>query len=490
MAVFNKNIDMTIAFSYLDKVLHLPIGHFEQYKTGDFTSRLEDVYKIRNILSDVVVTLFMDSFMVVIVGGVLFFQSSLLLMVSLFFIALSTLCVLLFIRLYKKHYQKLAVENAEAHSYTIEILSGFKLIKALNAENIIFQRFHEKQTNVISSVYKLNILGNIQSFLYSLINGWSGNVLFWIGSYAILQDTLTLGTLISFNSLLSYFTGPLHRLLGIQKNIQEALIAFNRVNDMFKTKQDTVKKIKYITPSKIYGNITITNLSFEYQEHKPILKNISMHIHSGDRIAIVGPTGCGKTPLIQLILKYYDCKQGSIFIDDHNILDIDSACLRGKIGYVPQDIFLFSDTIAHNIAIQKPEASLEEIIAVSKKAGIHAFIEKLPDRYNTMLPERGASLSGGQRQKIALARSLIGNPDLLIFDEPTSNLDTISEHQLNAVLDTLQNDNKTSIIIAHRLSTIIHCTTIFVMDDGMLIEYGTHKELLNKDGLYAALWKE
>jgi ATP-binding cassette, subfamily C, bacteriocin exporter len=489
MAVLNKNIDNTVSLSYLDKVLQLPIGHFEKYKTGDFTSRLEDLQKMRSVMSDIIVTLFMDSLMVIIIGIILFFQSSLLFFISLFFILISTLCFILFIDLYNKYYNKLASYNADLRSYVIELLSGFKIVKALNAESVIFNRYHNKQKCLNDLIYKLNILENIQIFLYSLVNGWSGNILFWIGSYAIFQDKLTIGILISFNTLLAYFTGPLHRLLGIQKRIQEAIISFNRVNNIIKTTNEQKEEFKYIKPLKINGSIKITNLSFGYKEDKLILKNINMDIKKGERIAIVGPTGCGKTTLIQLILQYYTYENGSIIIDGNNILDIDPKYLRSRIGYVPQDIFLFSDTVANNITIQKPDATLENIIDVSKKAGIHKFIEKLPDRYNTILTERGTTLSGGQRQQIALARSLINNPDLLIFDEPTSNLDTISEQQLNEILDNLRNEQKTSIIVAHRLSTIINCTNIFVMEEGKIIESGNHKNLLEKAGLYANLWK-
>lgn len=490
IAVFNKNINLNISFSYISKVLQLPIGHFEKYKTGDFISRLEDIQKIQYILSDIVMTLFIDSFMVIILGIVLFFQSSVLFIVSALFIILSTLIFILFMKFYKKSYQKLNEENADTRSYIIELLSGFKLIKALNAEKILFQRFYKKQTNLTTSLYKINIMSAGQSLLYGLTRGWGNNILFWIGSYYILQDTLTIGTLLSFNTLMTYFMNPLYRLLSIQKGVQEAVISFNRVNSILKTDTDTgaIEKL-YSTPSKIHGNISINNLTFEYEYNKPILKNITMEIHKGDRIALVGQSGCGKTTLVQLLLQYYSCNGGTIFIDDYNILDIDPNYLRSRIGYVPQDIFLFSDTIANNISLQKPDASLEEIIEVSKKSGCHEFIEKLPERYNTVLSERGTSLSGGQRQKIAIARSLIGAPDLLIFDEPTSNLDTISEHQLNTILDNLSYNNTTCIIIAHRLSTVINCTNIFVMNDGMIMEHGTHKELINMDGLYAALWK-
>jgi ATP-binding cassette subfamily B protein len=489
MAVFNKNINLNISFSYIEKALHLPMGHFEKYKTGDFISRLEDIQKIQYILPDIVMTLFMDSFMIIILGIVLFFQSSVLFTVSVIFIILSTLIFMLFMKFYRDSYQKLSVENADTRSYIIELLSGFKLVKALNAEKIVFQRFHKKQTSLAASSYKISIMAAGQSLLYDLTRGWGNNILFWIGSYYILQDTLTIGTLLSFNTLLTYFMNPLYRLLNIQRGFQEAIISFNRVTNILKTDADAAAIEKLIIPSKIHGNISINNIAFEYEYNKPILKNITMEIHKGDRIALVGQSGCGKTTLIQLLMRYYSCGSGAIFIDDHNILDIDPNYLRSRIGYVPQDVFLFSDTIANNISLQKPDASLEEIIEVSKRSGCHEFIEKLPERYNTILSERGASLSGGQRQKIAIARSLIANPDLLIFDEPSSNLDTISERQLNTILDNLSYDNTTCIIIAHRLSTVINCTNIFVMNDGMIMERGTHKELINMDGLYAALWK-
>ena len=204
---------------------------------------------------------------------------------------------------------------------------------------------------------------------------------------------------------------------------------------------------------------------------------------------MVGSSGCGKTTIAKLLLKMYTPESGKISIDEHDLLDLDAYNLRNLIGYVPQDIYLFAGTIAENIALHKPDASLDEIVTAAQQAGASDFIEQLPERYNTMLGEKGTNLSGGERQRIALARALLGNPEILILDEATSNLDTVSEKLIKQTIDKLQSGKMTIIIIAHRLSTIIDCDNIFVMDGGRVVQQGNHNKLKNEEGLYQNLLK-
>ena len=234
--------------------------------------------------------------------------------------------------------------------------------------------------------------------------------------------------------------------------------------------------------------ISIKNVTMEYHKGVKALKNINLEMNSPNFIGLLGPNGSGKTTLVKMLLKFYKPQNGEILLDDNNLEDIDTFYLRNRIGYVPQDIFLYSGTIADNISLHKPDATMEDIIEAAKKAGAHDFICNQPDRYNTKLSERGASLSGGERQRIALARALLGNPELLIFDEATSNLDNVSEHNIHQTLKNLRCEKITTILIAHRLTTVVNCDKIFVMEKGHIVEEGNHKTLLAENGVYKKLW--
>jgi ATP-binding cassette subfamily B protein len=327
-----------------------------------------------------------------------------------------------------------------------------------------------------------------QRFLAGLINNTTGILIFWAGSSGIIKDTFSFGTLLSFNALLVYFTGPLFRMINIQPQIQEASIAAERVNEIFEMEVEQPAKSQLFKPSTLEGDIVFSHVSFRYGMRPPVYKDLSFHMDRGQWVAFVGPSGCGKTTLVKLLLKFYEPEQGSIFIDGHDIRDIDAASLRTRIGYVPQDIFIFAGTIAENIALHNPSVSLGEIISAAKKVGADKFISNLPKRYNTKLSERGSTLSGGERQRIALARALLGKPDIIILDEATSNLDSVSERIIHETIEKLRG-NMTAVIIAHRLTTVRNCDVIFVMDNGDIVESGSHEELIEKNGLYKTLWE-
>lgn len=399
----------------------------------------------------------------------------------------SAICTIHFKRSY---YSKSMSQNAEVQSYLYESLNGVATVKALNAEEIVNVEYEKKKMTAIETGWTLNRYGISQGLISGLINGISGILVYWIGCSSILDGLMSFGTLITFNSLLGYFTGPLFRLINIQNQVQEALVAAERVGEILELEVEKDEKVKYITPEKLEGHIKFEDVTFAYGSRRPVYEKLNLEIPKGCWTAFVGPSGCGKTTFVKLILKFYEAQEGKVFLDGYDIRDLDTSYLRSKIGYVPQDIFLFSGTVRENIALHKPDATLEEIIEACKKAGAHEFIEKLPKRYETVLGEHGGGLSGGEKQRLALARALLGNPTFIILDEATSSLDTVSEMEIHKVIKQLKDENIAVILIAHRLSTVMNCDKIFVMKEGKIIQSGSHTELLAEEGLYREMWRE
>ncbi len=368
-------------------------------------------------------------------------------------------------------------------------MGGIATIKAMNAQTRAFEDFEKRQMKAIWTGYRLGIFRNVQGILVGLVEGWGSNVLFWVGSWFILKGSLSLGQLISFNALLGYFIGPLQRLVTLQPSLQEAFVAADRLGEILDLPEEIDENKVLLKPARFRGEIELRDLVFRYGARRPVLQGLSLRIEAGQSVALVGPSGCGKTSLAKLILKFYEPEEGEILLDGDNLKDIDTLHLRSRVGYVPQETFLFSGTIRENIALNSAEAPFEGIIEAAKKAGAHDFIVELPQRYDTVLAERGASLSGGERQRIALARALLGRPEILVLDEATSNLDTISERRIEETLAALNGEGMTILVIAHRLSTVVRRDRIFLMEGGRVVESGRHVELLAREGAYSSLWR-
>jgi ATP-binding cassette subfamily B protein len=383
---------------------------------------------------------------------------------------------------------RLRHEEAGVSSTLVEIITGAYTIKALNAEQVALEDYEKKQMQAVWTSWKTNNFRITQGLLTGIINGVTGILIFWAGSSGIIKDTFSFGTLLSFNALAGYFTGPLFRLVNLQSNLQEAFVAAERVCEILEMEPEQTGERSLLKPTTLEGTIDFTNVAFRYGMRSPVYQDLSFHIKKGQWAAFVGPSGCGKTTFVKLLLKFYEPEKGTVSIDGRDLRDIDAKALRERIGYVPQDIFIFSGTIAENIALHNPAAPLEEIVLAAEKAGADEFINNLPERYNTRLSERGSTLSGGERQRLALARALLGKPDIMILDEATSNLDSVSERLVHQVIEKLRG-TMTAIIIAHRLTTVKSCDTIFVMDKGAIVESGRHEELLARNGLYKTMWE-
>ena len=487
---FSFKTDLQLNFSYLSHIFNLPLSFFESRKSGEILSRLGDLDKIKQTLSNAALSGVMDAVMLVVSGPILLGINAKLFGISIATVLIVSVISMIFAKIYRSYYSKTMSQNADVQSYLYESLNGVATVKALNAEQTVNEEYEKKKMTAVNTSWTLNKYGISQSLITGLINGISGILVYWIGCSSIIGGTMSFGTLITFNSLLGYFSGPLFRLVNIQNSVQEALVAAERVGEILELEKEKDEKRKYLVPEKINGHIKFEDVTFAYGSRRPVYEHLNLEIAAGNWTAFVGPSGCGKSTFVKLILKFYEAQEGKIFLDGNDIRDIDSTYLRSKIGYVPQDIFLFSGTVAENISLHNQNATLEEIMEAAKKAGADEFIQKLPKRYDTVLGEHGGGLSGGEKQRLALARALLGNPSFLILDEATSSLDTVSEMEIHKVIKNLRSENIAVILIAHRLTTVEKCDKIFVMKDGKIIQSGSHKELLKEDGLYKEMWSE
>ena len=378
-------------------------------------------------------------------------------------------------------------DNAKLTSYMVESLNGIQTVKAYNSETKVKLETERRFVTLLKSVFDLCYVENIQSSLKVFVELIGGVLILWIGGISVIKGDMTIGSLITFNALLAYFLDPVKNLINLQPQMQTAVVAADRLGEILDlTVEKTENENKKLYLKKIDGNIEIKNLKFRYGTRKLVLDNVSLNIKQGEKIAFVGESGSGKTTLSKLLLHMYLAEEGEILIDNNNIKDIQIECLRDRIAYIPQETFLFSGTIMDNLSLGLENANLNDIIEASKMARAHDFINELPLRYETMLDENGSNLSGGQRQRLAIARALLKKPDILILDEATSNLDAVTEKELDKTIKEFAK-NMTVIFIAHRLSTIKNCDKIYVMEKGKIIEFGKHKELIELNGKYSEL---
>jgi len=486
---FSFKAGLQLNFSYISHIFKLPISFFDTRKTGDIITRLNDIVRIRETLSGTLLALLFDCVLIIIVGPILFNMSSTLFGVAVANVALMSIIIFFFAKLFRNYYGKLRKQEAEVNSTLVEAITGMYAIKALNAEKNVGKIYEKKQMEAVWTGWKTARLTVWQYFFAGLINGLTTVIVFWIGSRGIIGDTFSFGTLLSFNALLAYFTRPLFRMINIQPEIQEALVAAERVSEILEIEEEQPEGAKLIKPESFKGTIEFSNVFFKYGMRSPVYKDLSFRIDKGQWAAFVGPSGCGKTTLVKLLLKFYQPEKGTVSIDGYDLRHIDTEALRSRIGYVPQSIYIFAGTVAENIALGNPNAPMEDIIEAAGKAGAHEFINALPERYETKLSEHGSTLSGGEKQRIALARALLENREIIILDEATSSLDTVSERAIHETIEKLRG-SVTAILIAHRLTTVKNCDVIFVIDNGDIVEYGSHEALLAKNGLYKKLWEE
>lgn len=484
-----QKMDKHLILGYYKHLLKLPQRFFDTMRVGEIISRVNDAVKIRSFINDVAIQIFVNVFIVFFSFAMMFTYYWKLALIVALVIPFYLLVYWITNKLNKKVERQLMEESADLESHLVESLNSVRTIKQFGIETFANNTTDNKFSVLLKTIYKsvLNALfsGNSSEFLSRIFT----IVLLWVGAGYVIDREITPGELLSFYALIGYFTSPVSQLIGMNKTVQNALIAADRLFEIMDLeREETTDKLE-LTADGI-GNIQFKDVHFSYGSRVDVFEGFNCEIEKGKTTAIVGESGSGKTTLASLVQNLYSLKKGKIMIGDYDIQYISNQSLRTMVSVVPQQIDLFSGNVIDNIALGEDIPNMQRIIDITKKLGILEFIEKLPNGFQTYLGENGSQLSGGQKQRIAIARALYKNPEVLILDEATSALDTESEQIIQRTLDEFKAQGKTMIVIAHRLSTIAHSDIILVMKEGKVIEQGSHKELLAKDSVYKRMWEK
>jgi subfamily B ATP-binding cassette protein HlyB/CyaB len=481
-----NRIGVALLVGFIKHTFRLPLSFFESRYVGDIVSRVQENQKIQRFLTGEALSIILDLLTVFIYVALMFWYSSAMALLSLAivppFMLLALIATPFLRRISREVFNALANEN----SYLIQSLSGIRSIRSMAIEQTVRWHWEELLNTLTKKTFSGQVISNQLQVFSSTIESLVTTGLLWFGAWLVIKNQLTIGQLVAFNMLLGNIIRPFQRLIVLWNQLQEVIISTERINDVLEAEpeEDLQYHPRQFLPM-LHGQICFKNVTFRYHSESDInvLENLNFEIKPEQTVAVVGRSGSGKTTLSKLILGLYPPTDGKVLIDSQDVTSISLRSLRSQIGVVDQDTFLFGGTIRENICIAHPEATLEEIIEAARLAGADDFIKQLPMGYETQIGEGGGMLSGGQRQRLAIARALLGNPRLLVFDEATSHLDPESERIIqNNLKKILQ--GRTSVIIAHRLSTVRNADLILVLDRGLLVESGTHDELITKKGHY------
>lgn len=484
-----NKIDAKLGAKLFKHLFALPFVYFESRKVGNIISRIRELDQIREFITNKSVSVLIDLFFSTVFLIVMFIYSRILTFVVLGIVAIIGVLYVIVTPELRERLENKFQMSAKSNSYLVEAVTGVQTVKSLSIEGSMQRKWEEYLSQYVKSGFNLSILSNVAGSLSGLLQKIMTIAILWIGVILVIKNELTIGQLIAFQMFSNQFIAPVMRLVNLWNEFQQVLLGVDRLGDILNHPVEITSE-KAITLNAVNGFVRAENLCFKYNPTTPlVLNNINFNIKKGQSVGLVGRSGSGKSTITKLIQRLYIPNEGTIYIDDVDIRQMNPVWLRNNIGVVLQENYLFSGTIRDNISLPKTNASIEEIINCSKIAGAHQFISEMPEGYDTIVGERGSTLSGGQRQRIAIARALITNPQIIIFDEATSALDYESENIIMRNMDLIKKD-RTMFVIAHRLSTVKNCDLIIAMDKGNIVEMGSHEQLMTKHGYYYHLYMQ
>ncbi len=480
-------IDVKLGARLFRHLLALPIGYFEARQVGQTVARVRELESIRQFITGSALTLTVDLLFTFVFFAVMYYLSPTLTWIVLGALPLYVLLSAVVTPILRARLDEKFNRGAENQAFLVESVNGVETLKSMAVEPQMRRQWEEQLAGYVRAAFRADNLGNIASQTAGLINKITYALLLWFGARLVMEGGLSVGQLVAFTMLAGRVSGPILRLVQLWQDFQQAGISVQRLGDILNARPEPGYNPNRASLPSLQGRVSFDQVTFRYQPDAPeVLRRVTLDVAPGQVIGIVGRSGSGKSTLTKLIQRLHVPESGRVLIDGVDLALVEPAWLRRRIGVVMQESFLFNRSIRDNIALSDPAASMEAVVRAARLAGAHDFIVELREGYDTRVGERGCNLSGGQRQRIAIARTLLTDPRILILDEATSALDYESERIIQQNMHAICR-GRTVFIIAHRLSTVRHCHKIIVMDHGQIVEAGSHRELIARQGMYARL---
>jgi len=485
LLILGQRLSIDVILSYIKHVFHLPMSFFATRRTGEIVSRFTDANSIIDALASTILSIFLDVSTILIISLVLFSQNMTLFFISLLALPIYTVIIFAFMKPFEKMNRDTMEANAVLSSSIIEDINGIETIKSLTSESQRYQKIDKEFVAYLKKSFAYSRAESQQKALKKVAQLLLNVAVLWMGAVLVMDGKMSLGQLITYNTLLIYFTNPLENIINLQTKLQTAQVANNRLNEVYLVASEFEEKKTVEDLSMMKGDMTFKQVHYKYGYGRDVLSDINLTIPQGSKVAFVGISGSGKTTLAKMMVNFYDPSQGEISLGGVNLNQIDKKALRQYINYLPQQPYVFNGTILENLLLGAKEGTTQEdILRAVELAEIREDIERMPLNYQTELTSDGAGISGGQRQRIALARALLTDAPILILDEATSSLDILTEKR---IVDNLMALDKTLIFIAHRLTIAERTEKVVVLEQGKIVEEGNHADLLAQDGFYTHL---